>query len=255
MNDRNERFAEQRLEAYLDGLLTGPERAAFEERLRNGPQLAELVQLQSRIDASLQRLQSSSEPSPEHLAELQERFTTATGSIDRSRPVPRWAIGLAAAASIAAALFIWRPFGWGVSEPYFQPQPVAQVYAQTVEKGFTPYYKCDDADRFAEVFRRRQGRVLQLLPLSAGTEMLGVSYPGGLSRDSTAMLCLVHGRPVMVLVDRASADRPEAMQNGDPAIRVFRAERDGLVFYEVTPFATAQMIDHLAIAENTNRVP
>lgn len=250
MNDRNGLPAEQKLDAYLDGLLTAPERAAFEELLRDDPELQQQVLIQSRIDASLRRLELGAEPSAEHLAHLQGQFAGATSSSRNSRLAPRWAIGLAAAASIAAALLVWRPFGWGISEPFFQPQPVAQIYTQTVEKGFIPYYKCDDADRFAEVFRRRQGQALRLLPLAPGSEMLGVSYPGGLSRDSTAILCLVDGQPVIVLVDRASADRPDAMQNGDPNLHVFRKERDGLVFYEVTTFKLSQVIDYLAIAED-----
>lgn len=252
MNDRNE-LSEKQLESYLDGLLTGPERAEFEEALQGDPQLRERVQLQWQIDASLRRFSATSQPTAEQLAVLEARFTEARqagGNGSRSR---RLAIGLAAAASIAAAFFVWRPFGWGVSEPFFQPQPVAQIYSQTVEKGFTPYYKCDDAERFAEVFRRRQGRALQLLPLAAGTEMLGVSYPGGLSRNSTAMLCRVNGEPVIVLVDRASADRPEVMHNGNPDLQVFREERHGLVFYEVTPFDSARVIDSLVLASGNGK--
>src|SRR5690606_42083595 len=107
-----------------------------------------------------------------------------------------------------------------------------------------------EADRFAAVFDRRQGQPLKLLPLPKGIEMLGISYPGGLSRDSTAMLCRVDGQPVIVLVDRATADRSDAIDNGNPALHVFREERDGLVFYEVTPFDSARVIEYLAIASN-----
>jgi hypothetical protein len=65
--------------------------------------------------------------------------------------------------------------------------------------------------------------------------MLGLSYPGGLSRDTTAMLCKVDGKPVMVFVDRPSKDQPLAVEHADAKTHVFRQERDGLVFYEVTP--------------------
>jgi hypothetical protein len=79
--------------------------------------------------------------------------------------------------------------------------------------------------------------------------MLGLSYPGGLSRDTTAMLSEVEGEPVMVFVDRASADFAGAAMDADPALNVFRDERDGLVFYEVTPLDSPQMTALLRAAE------
>jgi hypothetical protein len=61
------------------------------------------------------------------------------------------------------------------------------------------------------------------------------------------MLCRVDDQPVMVLVDRALTDLPIAQRNDDPSLKVFREERDGLVFYEITPFDEARVIDRLAI--------
>lgn len=255
MTDRDDLFPDPQLEAYLDGLLSGPERMAFEESFRSDPVRREQVELQSRIDASLARLHPTSGTSPAHLAELAAQFNAAPEKAPAHRQMAPWILGIAAAAAVAAVLLAWRPFGTGHSAPFFQPQPVAQLYAQAVDSGFTPYYKCDEADRFAAVFDRRQGQPLRLLPLPEGIEMLGISYPGGLSRNSTAMLCRVDGQPVMVLVDRVQVDQPSAMQNDDPAIYVFREERDGLVLYEVTPFDSARVIEHLAIAEGRSRQP
>ncbi|MEX2171236.1 MAG: hypothetical protein WD851_18085 [Pirellulales bacterium] len=251
MSDRDGLPPDPQLEAYLDGLLTGAERLAFEESLRNDPVRREQVELQTRIDASIARRHPTTGPAPEHLAELSAQFDAA-GMAGRRR-MPAWILGVAAAAAIGAVLLAWRPFGTGHSAPFFQPQPVAQLYAEAVESGFAPYYECDEADRFAAVFARRQGQPLRLLPLPESVEMLGISYPGGLSRDSTAMLCRVEGQPVMVLVDRAQADQSLAQQNNDPSLHVFREQRDGLVFYEITPFDAARVIDHLVIAENSAR--
>ena len=251
MTDRDDLPPDPQLEAYLDGLLSGPERMAFEESLRSDPVRREQVELQSRIDASLARLYPTSEPSPAHMAELSARFDTAPENAPAHRRVAPWILGVAAAAAAAAVLLAWRPFGTGHSAPFFQPRPVAQLYAQAVTSGFTPYYKCDEPDRFAAVFDRRQGQPLRLLPLPEGIEMLGISYPGGLSRDSTAMLCRVDDQPVMVLVDRAQADQPSAPQNDNPALHIFREVRDGLVFYEVTPFDSARVTEYLAIAQSS----
>ena len=87
--------------------------------------------------------------------------------------------------------------------------------------------------------------------------MLGLSYVGGLSPDTTAMLGQVDGKRVMVFVDRAGADRPEAIVSSDGKLRVFRQARDELVFYEVTPLERPRMIEFLApaSAEGASELP
>ena len=75
--------------------------------------------------------------------------------------------------------------------------------------------------------------------------MLGLSYAGGLSRDTTAMLCRVDGQPVMVFVDRLANDLPLAWANDKSGVHVHRVVRDGLVFYEVTPYESDRVIDYL----------
>jgi len=49
----------------------------------------------------------------------------------------------------------------------------------------------------------------------------------------------------MVLVDRLSEDQPLAARNTDRHLHVHRTVKAGLVFYEVTPFDTARVIDFL----------
>jgi hypothetical protein len=145
--------------------------------------------------------------------------------------------------------------------PVFAARPLVDVYREVVADGFEPYYECREADRFADTFARRQGQPLQLLPLPAGVRMLGLSYPGGLSRDTTAMLCHVDGQPVMVFVDRAGADQPTADdrpttgEGAGGATQVFRVERHGLVFYEVTPLALPRVVDFLAPASTDADAP
>lgn len=243
MSNREDQSVDTQLEMYLDGLLSGPELLKFEQTLRNDPRRREQVALQAGMDASLARLFPLAQPSATHADALAGKFEP----VQLRRRTTRWIVGVAAAAAIGAVLLVWRPFGSGHSTPFFRPQPVAELYVQAVDSGFLPYYKCDEADRFAAVFDRRQGLPLRLLPLPEGIEMLGISYPGGLSRDSTAMLCRVDAQPVMVLVDRAQADLPIAQRNDNPSLHVFREERDGLVFYEITPFDEARVIDRLAI--------
>ena len=80
--------------------------------------------------------------------------------------------------------------------------------------------------------------------------MLGLSYPGGLSRDTTAMLCMIDEEPVMVFVDRLAADDTELVTSrGDAAAaNVFRHTLDNLVIYEVSPWQSAKAAKFLTLA-------
>jgi hypothetical protein len=134
------------------------------------------------------------------------------------------------------------------STPFFEPTPLADIYMETIRNGFKPYYECRVDQRFAGTFAQRQGTPLRLLPLPDDVKMLGLSYPGGLSRDTTAMLCTAAGEPVMVFVDRATADNPNVATSHREGTNVFRAERDGLVFYELSQFDESRVMQFLAIA-------
>jgi len=166
-------------------------------------------------------------------------------SIGRAKRVAL--IGLAA--GIAWILVVWQLARDPAETPFFQPRPVALVYQEVVDGGFEPYYECREADRFSATFQRRQSQALSLAALPSGSRMLGLSYAGGLSRDTTAMLCQVDGQPVMVFVDRLENDQPIATQLDASKLQVHRVARDGLVFYEVTPFATSRVIEYLVPAE------
>ncbi|MCO6046023.1 hypothetical protein NG895_19155 [Aeoliella sp. ICT_H6.2] len=235
------------LDAYLDDALEPAAREAFEVRLGNDPELARQAELQHRINASLKANFPIDEASAEHVAEV-------TAPLEESEPVilrfsrRRWA-WLAAAAAVAGVLLAWGTSGPRRVDPYFEPTPLAEVYNATVKQGFEPYYECEDDERFARVFSKRQGIPLALLPMPEGSRMLGLSYPGGLSRDTTAMLCRVDGEPVMVFVDQPEADSSLAAEKSAASedLYIFRDEHDGLVFYEVTPFDTPRAMQYLTI--------
>jgi anti-sigma-K factor RskA len=237
---------DNRLEAYFDGLLEGPERAAMEEELRANPLLAQQVELQSQIDSRLAHLFHVEAPANGTLVARMLQQRSQVVATKRG-----WRPAMIAAALAAAASLAWvvagMPLPRGrVEEPYFAARPLADLYHETIKQGFEPEYECREADRFADTFARRQGVALKLLPLADGAQMLGLSYPGGLSRHTTAMLCQVEGKPVMVFVDQASKDLPLAAEHADAQTHVFRQERDGLVFYEVSPLdrphVTAAMV-------------
>lgn len=287
MTDRQEPQRDAQLEAYLDGLMNDAERAAFAESLRTDPARRRQVELQARIDGALEQLFHVETPSR---AQIAAALAGAVGSADAAEsaplntpasyvvrastpasvasPAPRpqrartyWAgIGLAAAAAIGwlvASLVLHRP---AENEPYFAARPLVDVYRDAIANGFEPTYDCRDPELFAATFRQRQGEPLQLLAMPPDMRMLGLAYVGGLSRHTTAMLCRVDGKPVMVFVDRRSADRPDAANVGGAGLngaglRVFREERDGLVFYEVTPLGEPRVMQLLAPTHDGTAAP
>lgn len=240
-----------RLEAYLDGLLSGAERAAFEAALRADPQLQRQVELQTRIDRSLLRQYQVEVPSRDQLAAA----IAGAGANSAPLTVPRnahvfagaakraavptrryWAAAALIAAAAVIAVVLAAPWDFGrLREPHFAARPLADIYRQAVAAGFEPSYDCREPERFAAAFKSRQGQPMRLLAMPDGMQMLGLAYAGGLSRNTTAMLCRVDGEPVMVFVDRASEDQAVADDHAGDDLHVFRQERDGLVFYEVTP--------------------
>jgi hypothetical protein len=151
------------------------------------------------------------------------------------------------AAAIAVVFVTWRFGGRKQKEPFFEPRPLADIYRETVANGFKPYYECRDEERFALTFATRQGQPLKLAQLPEGRRMLGLSYSGGLSRNTTAMLCRVDEQPVIVFVDRQEADQALASGHSGPDLHVLRKEYHGLVMYEVTPFTDARMMNYLVL--------
>jgi hypothetical protein len=272
MPHRSETRDDDVLEAYLDGLLDDAQREAFHQRLRDDPQLQRQVDLQARIDGALGRLFHVEAPSHEQLSAA---LAAAVGSAGTSLPTVAlrtpaesvastlpptatrrsfgarlyWAAaGLAAAAAIAWVLATLTGGPPANNQPQFVVRPLAQIYQAAVAAGFEPSYDCRDPELFARTFQKRQGQPLRLLAMPPGTRMLGLAYTGGLSRQTTAMLGLVDGQPVMTFIDRADADQKIAADVGDSALHVFRQERDGLVFYEVTPLDEPRMLELFAPA-------
>jgi hypothetical protein len=259
MSEQPSQSEREQLEAFLDGQMSDAEQAAFGERLRADAALRRQANLQQRIDGSLRRMFEVPRPSIERALSAVTSAESAKASLAtearalRSEPPEArsfrgyWiAAGIASAAAVAwvVATVAWnRPSG---DEPYFAVRPLVDVYRDAVASGFEPSYECREADRFAATFRQRQGQPLALLAMPAGPRMLGLSYVGGLTRMTTAMLCLVDGEPVMVFVDRADADEPMAAVKDLEGLHIFREERDGLVFYEVTPLPEPRVTQLLA---------
>ncbi|HMP06669.1 MAG TPA: hypothetical protein PJ982_09995 [Lacipirellulaceae bacterium] len=257
---------DEQLEAYLDGLLDEQQAAAFALRMEAEPALRRAVELQAHVDSSLVRQYRAEPPSAAMLAAMLAGaapgvLTTASRAEHLGTPAARswqWYGGVAAALAAAAAMAWLLAAPWQRSadrQPLFAARPLVEIYNDAVATGFEPTYECHDPAVFAETFQVRQGTPLKLLPLPDGVRMLGLAYVGGLSRSTPAMLALVDEKPVMVFVDRAAADRPLAADIGDARLRVFRQQRDSLVFYEVTPLDRPRVMEFLAVRNGAGDAP
>lgn len=245
------------LERLRDRLRAGASETTSETGETDATLLDALAE-QHEIDQSVRRqFEAATGPTDAQLAELTARFAArsdhkssghvgpASGGFTNQPRKISLLLAVAAAVAVAATAALWRGQGLGGrNEPYFAPTPLTDLYKQVAAAGFEPYYQCEDPQRFAEVFRIRQGVPLQLAAMPEGTRMLGLSYPGGLSRDTTAMLCMVDGQQVMAVVDRADRDDATLAKSTD-ALHVFRDQRDGLVFYEISPHEQPRVLEYL----------
>ncbi|MBL9163022.1 MAG: hypothetical protein JNL18_09835 [Planctomycetaceae bacterium] len=249
MPDANSRQDDELFEMILDGFTMEGDGQSLEEALRADPLRRQQAELQREIDESLRRLFAAQPPSCEAIVAALHQSSTV---VPRSQPHRRTARLFGVVAALAASLLVaislsslWKNARHDA--PDVAARPLVDLYQNAVATGFEPSYECREPERFAETFARRQGVPLKLLPMPEGSRMLGLVYTGGLSRDTTAMLAYVNDQPVMVFVDRAQNDRSDA---AIPAgtLHVFREERDGLVFYEVTPLARPAVTSLLAPA-------
>lgn len=261
MNDQNEQ--QDKLEMYLDGMLPESEHEAFLKH-HDPDELRQAQATQDQIDESLRSMFRFDPLDSAQVQELTRKAfeSDSSGSVvDKPSPLAklsrnqsatgRWFAVAVLAASVLA--FISGGLWWMNSNlpvpVEFQNQPVASLYQKSVQTGFRPYYHCEDDQRFADTFEKRLGKAVKLTKseMPEGTRMLGLSYLGGTSRESIAMLSEVDGHRVIVFVDRDGADQPDVTTEGAEGLNVFVVKRDGLVFAEVSPLEEAKMIQHLKV--------
>lgn len=230
-----------RVEAYVDGVLEGEERARFETEMASSPSLRAEVEAARRVDAALKRRFRPPESIP----------------LPAAAVAPRGGRRLVAWGSLAAAVLVLvgvAAFFMANRGPRLDPSrltPVEVVYLRQVDRGFVPEWKCETDEEFAQASRDRFGQALLVQNLPPDVEVLGWAYSGAgghfvMSREE--MLLLVrHGRKrIMAVVDRAEHDRPVTVSGEfDPPLNVFRGELGDLVVYELTPEIRPVVADRL----------
>lgn len=257
-------FKADQLERFIDGLMSDKEAEEFLEMTDNAELAIAERDLQFKIDDALRRSFGFSDVEKETLvrsAQLELLLSPPAGEVESQttlsqlgslRESPLFKLAIAASLLFAICIGTWMFGGFGRQiTPHFNARPVAKIYNETVERGFRPYYNCEDDQRFADTFEFRQGIPLALADLPEGSRMLGLSYLGGISRDTTAMLAEVDGKKVMVFVDVAANRHglEVAAVSSAPDLNVFVVQRDGLVFCEVTPHEKSTLIEYFERVE------
>lgn len=254
MNPSN--YDEDQMERFLDGLMTEEEAADFTASVP-AAELEALLAMEEQLSQSLAKLTSISTLDQ---GEIEREFVSShpavvgrpTSDLPRSSSRRRWVqIALVACLLIAVGIPVLWNLNNGPVGVHFEQRPLAQLYQETVDRGFRPNYNCEEPQRFADTFERNHGKPLALDDLPDGSKMLGLSTLGGISRSTVAMLCSVNGENVIVFVDRAGKadlETPKRLDNGSN-VNIFVEEKNGLVFLEVTPLESARMIEHFRFLE------
>jgi hypothetical protein len=237
------------LDKYLDSAPDSPERASTDRAMNSNRQMQLELQLQMQIDESLKRLFVPSVPPANLLARLGAPTSLAQPATHSRRNWAKLAVA-AIAVSLVWGFLAWRFLFPGQRVgPSYPNMPLTAIYEQSVASGFQPYWVCKDPHEFASTFFTRQGQGLLLADMPAGTKMEGLAYTGGISQNTTTMLARVNGLPVMVFVDRASADTHPVLPKSETKLHLFRKELGPLVLYELSPLDHATVMEYLHIAD------
>jgi hypothetical protein len=228
------------LDAWLDGSLTGPQRAAFEKQLGSDAELREAVAIQKQIDAALRK--SFGPPSAEgHVDRLISGFS------DKRRQSSRpWWVGVRGITALAAMIMLGVGVAWwagvlgGADEPAAGPKPwrsLATVYQDEVKGGFKPEWVCRDDQEFATTFYRRfyQGMLMAQAP---NVTCVGISYSNSITPLTTHLLVDVGEADkkarAVVFVDLKQKDKGQSVPP-DTGLKLYRRELGKLVLYELSP--------------------
>lgn len=240
------------LDRYLDGLLSKEESEQFLQDF-DAKELEQAKELQSQIDSSLKRMLSGM--NVDEQAVEREYLNTGDNGL---RPASSFKsnnsasqilkLAVAAAVLVAVSLGIWFNAGQNKVEVQFVQRELTEVYKEKL-LDFTPYYFCDDDQRFASSFNQKVGVELALTEMPADRRMTGLSYLGGISRNTVAMLCEVEGKEVIVFVDREDESGIEKLIEPTRELNVFVVRKHGLVFAEVTPLDSAKILEHFKLAQ------
>lgn len=258
------------VDSYVDGAMSKTERAAFEVRLNSDPAVAKKVADAKSLDDRLRKafayiqregynlkdiiLQSEStsplkingrpvvvvkdhNSAPNIADNDQETHEESPPSHTRRRVL----YAIAASLAVAATYSLWPREELNIISP-------DEVYRRFVATGWRPSFTCENDDQFIAAVQKRLGRAVLISTSTVGVVLNGWGYAEGYSGTpvgSSTMYLLTHaeGKPVLVLMERASRDREVTLSDsGKNVLHLFRRKVGGVVLYEVTPWPNERVI-------------
>jgi hypothetical protein len=240
-NDRRQ----ERLDAYLDGLMSVEERATFEREIATDPALQAEISLQHEINSSLRRLFVP----PARVPELR--------SAPHARPAPvqrrNWMFGNIGVRHVAAAVIglvglAWAL--WSVTSPPDRTPPghpefktIAQAYLDEVASGYRESWRCRDTREFATYVWRHVGAGLAFANLPPTVQALGLDGCYCISPNTVYLLTKVGPENVIIFIDRKDA-RANLADLPAAGLHAFHRDVGELRLYEVSPLNEPHVLEH-----------
>lgn len=242
MNDR----ISQLINAYIDGSATQEQRAEFDSLLASDPDVRREFELQLRIESRLRTLMQvpAAPAAPESAGN--NRDPQSSHSIGRRAGPMVWA-------KIAAAILLVGVAAWAsVTRPWRALMPLPEssvatnvVFDRLVGDGFVPTVVCDSDTKFRTYTKEKLGTEF-LIKAPDNVQLVGWTYANGLLGDETPILMArLDGKPLIVVMNRASQDHQMRLSPTAKCARLHKREFGDLVFYEYSDAAEPVVISHL----------
>lgn len=228
------------IDRYLDGTLAGDDLARFEAALHADPSLRHEIELQSRIDDSLDRLFT---PPPSAVVTPPAPAATKPPTPWWKREIPK--LPLAAAAAIAAIVYLgFQYFSPTPENPRMNP---ATVYSNLEVTGWPIEFVCKDEQEFADVMQQKMGVPLYVPAATPGLVVAGWSYTNSysgtpLGPTTMYLISRVEQQPVLVLIEKSQYDRKIKLPKDSP-LHLHRRQVKDVVMYEVSPLEAPRVIN------------
>lgn len=252
---------DDRLERYIDGLMTAEEAARFEAETATDDHVQSQLAAHRRMCGSLKAYATL----PGATASSQPAGPPLLVTSRRRRTLLQWVKFAAVAASvalpIAAAVWLIAPrpraaeFRPLTSEQYQQKNKelILREYRSQIASGFKPKEVCTTDEAFVAWTTKALGHGLRpshAAPTPARTEPVLAGWSRGdiFSSYTGLLLASVDGLPVMVAMDKSPPERMVPLDDAAGTPRMFRRNVNGVWLIEVTPLAEARVITGIEAA-------
>lgn len=242
------------IDRYLDNAMSEAERAEFENRISHSESIRSEIELQRRVDVSLNAEFGAPPIAALLTREEAQAFAPKSRRTGWSRELKMFG---ALAALLAIAVCI-QGYLWLSAPTNEQERPsLAQAYYKLVDHKFRPSEQCTTKEQFAKWMEQRFGVALAPKEDLPNVEFVGWSYTTAISNYTALLLAKVDGKPVIVAIDSVARQNdwgfPCRRQPEDKGgLNFFSTEIDGIALYEVTPLDAPHIINNLAVFKPSN---